>query len=304
MNLKKGLSLLLVLILSLSLAACGGANEGGEGAKAATITIGGKNFTEQDILAHMMASLIEAKTDIKVNRQAFLGGTQVVHNALLKGDVDLYAEYTGTGWTATLKKETINDPQETYDKVKAAYEEQFNVTWLKPFGFNNTYTLAMRAEHAKELGINTFSDLAGHAPNLILGATQEFLERPDGYKGLQEVYDMKFKDTKGMDPGLTYSAVKEGAVDVNDAFATDGRIPAFNLKVLKDDKQFFPPYFAAPIIRTDTLEAHPELKEVLNLLAGKLNDESMAKLNAKVDLDGEKAQDVAENWLKDQGLID
>jgi osmoprotectant transport system permease protein len=305
MNLKKGLNLLLVLLLSLSLAACGGANEGGEaGGEKATITISGKNFTEQDILAHMMASLIEAKTDIEVIRKPFLGGTQVVHSALINGDVDLYAEYTGTGWTATLKQETINQPQETYDKVKAAYEEQFNVTWLQPFGFNNTYTLAMREDHAKELGIETYSDLAKQSPNLVLGSTQEFLERPDGYKGLQEVYGMDFKDTKGMDPGLTYSAVKEGAVDVNDAFATDGRIPAFNLKVLKDDKQFFPPYYAAPVIRMDTLEAHPELEEVLNLLAGKLNDESMAQLNAQVDIDGKKAQTVAENWLKEQGLID
>lgn len=299
MTIKKALQLFLVTVLVLTITACGGDDDESQG----TITIGGKNFTEQAILTHIMASLIEDKTDLTVIREPFLGGTNVVHTALVSGDLDLYAEYTGTGWTATLGRETISDPQETYDKVKEAYENEYNVTWLEPFGFNNTYTLAMRAEHAEELGIETYSDLAEHAPNLTLGATHEFLERPDGYNGLQEVYGMNFGATKGMDPGLTYSAVKEGAADVNDAFATDGRIPAFNLKVLKDDKQFFPPYFAAPVIRQDTLEAYPELEEVLNLLGGKLNDQIMAELNAMVDIEEKREREVAEDWLKKNGLI-
>lgn len=270
-----------------------------------SIVVGGKNFTEQDILTHMMASLIEAKTDLTVVRKPFLGGSQVTHSALVKGNIDIYPEYTGTGWTSVLKEEPLGGkPEETYERVKAAYEKNFNVTWLQPIGFNNTYTLAMSRKRAEQQGIETFTDLARKSNNFVLGATHEFLERPDGYIGLQQAYGMKFKEVKGLDPGLTYSAVKEGTTDVNDAFSTDGRIEAFDLKVIKDDKQYFPPYYAVPIIRMDTLKEHPELAEVLNLLAGKIDDREMSVLNGKVDLQGAQAREVAEQWLKDEGLIE
>ncbi|RXT03588.1 glycine/betaine ABC transporter substrate-binding protein [Ammoniphilus sp. CFH 90114] len=301
---KKGFALLMSGVLSLSLMACGNDAQVGSAGSNGKVVVSGKNFSEQDILVHVISSLIEEKTDLTVERKPFLGGSQLVHSALLKGDVDIYPEYTGTAWISILKEENVSDPEETYNKTKAAYEEQFGLTWLEPLGFNNTYTLSMRADHAEELGIETISDLAKHAPNLTMGATQEFLERPDGYKGLQEVYEgLVFQSTKGLDPGLTYGAVKDGAVDVNDAFSTDGRIPAFNLKSLEDDKNFFPPYYAAPVVRMDTLEAHPELRDVLNQLGGKLDETTMAELNAKVDLEGQKARDVAENWLKEQGLM-
>ncbi|MEW9670158.1 glycine betaine ABC transporter substrate-binding protein [Ammoniphilus sp. 3BR4] len=307
LNLKKGFALLMSGVLAMSLMACGNDAEVGNaaGGSSDTVVVSGKNFTEQDILVHIMSSLIEEKTDLTVERKPFLGGSQLVHSAILKGDVDIYPEYTGTAWISILKQEDNPDPKQTYDQTKAAYEEQFELTWLEPLGFNNTYTLSMRTEQAEELDIETISDLAKHSSKLTLGATQEFLERPDGYKGLQEIYPgLKFESTKGLDPGLTYGAVKDGAVDVNDAFSTDGRIPAFNLKSLKDDKNFFPPYYAAPVVRMDTLEAHPELKDVLNLLAGKLDEATMAQLNAKVDLEGQNAQDVAEAWLKEQGLME
>jgi osmoprotectant transport system permease protein len=298
----RGLELVLAAALVIALIAGVTMKVGQIGAS--SIVVGGKNFTEQDILAHMMASLIEAKTDLKVVRKTFLGGTQVTHSALLSGGIDIYPEYTGTGWTDVLKEKPLGGkPEDTYQKVKAAYEQNFRVTWLQPIGFNNTYTLAMRRDHADRLGINTFSELAQQSPAFVLGATQEFLERPDGYKGLQQVYGMKFKDAKGLDPGLTYTAVKDGTTDVNDAFSTDGRIQAFNLKVLKDDKHYFPPYYAAPVIRMDTLKAHPELGSVLNLLAGKIDDKTMSVLNGKVDLEGQQARAVAENWLKESGLM-
>lgn len=269
-----------------------------------SIVVGGKNFTEQDILAHMMASLIEEKTDLKVVRKPFLGGSQVTHSALLSGDIDIYPEYTGTGWTSVLKEQPVGGgPEETYKRVKAAYEQKFNVVWLQPIGFNNTYTLAMRRDRAEQEGIETFTDLARKSPDFLLGATHEFLERPDGYPGLKQAYGMKFKEVKGLDPGLTYSAVKEGTADVNDAFSTDGRIEAFDLKVLKDDKLYFPPYYAVPIIRMETLKEHPELEEVLNLLAGKIDDRTMSVLNGKVDLEGMQAREVAEQWLKEEGLM-
>lgn len=296
-KMKRTLLVGLIGIVSMALAACGGQSED-------TVVVAGKNFTEQDILAHMIASLIEEKTDLKVERKTFLGGTQVVHNAMVSGDVDIYAEYTGTAWTATLGQDVIADPQETYDNVKAAYVDEYNLTWLEPLGFNNTYALSMRAEHAEKLGIETVSDLAEYAQDFTLGSTHEFLERPDGYIGLAEVYGLQFAQTKGMDPGLTYSAVREGAADVNDAFSTDGRIVALNLKTLEDDKNFFPPYYAAPVVRTEVLEAHPELEEVLNLLGGKLTDVKMSELNAEVDLNDRRPQDVAEEWLKEVGLME
>lgn len=288
--------LIIAIIVGISLRAV---SSGGD-----SIVVGGKNFTEQDVLVHLMASLIEEKTDLSVTRKPFLGGSQVTHNALVSGDIDLYPEYTGTGWTSVLKeKPIVGEPELTYKQVKAAYEQKFQVTWLEPIGFNNTYTLAMRKDRADQQGIETFSDLAKKSPEFVLGATHEFLERPDGYSGLEKVYGMKFKEVKGLDAGLTYSAVKEGTTDANDAFSTDGRIQAFNLKVIVDDKHFFPPYYAAPVIRMDTLEAHPELTEVLNLLAGKIDDKTMSILNGKVDLEGKQARVVAEEWLKEVGLM-
>ena len=292
---KKTLLSLFVVILVFSLAGCGGGKD--------TVVIGGKNFTEQDILVYMMEEVIEANTDIEVETKAFLGGTNVVAQAIESGDLDIYAEYTGTALINILGLEQMNDSQAVYDKVKAAYESEKNIIWLEPLGFNNTYTLAMRRSHAEELGIETFSDLANHSAELTLGSTQEFLERQDGFLGLKETYNMNFEDTVGMDPGLTYAAVRDGSTDVNDAFSTDGRIAAFDLKVLEDDKNFFPPYYAAPIIRKDTLEKYPEVGDALNQLAGVLNDDLMSKLNAQVDLEGRSAKSVAHDFLVEQGLI-
>lgn len=293
---KKLLAILLAFVLVIGLMGCSGAQKD-------TIVIGGKNFTEQDILVNIMKILIENKTNLKVETKPYLGGTFVVAKALEKGELDLYAEYTGTALITLLHMETIKDPETAYNTVKKEYLEQKNLVWLEPFGFNNTYTLALRADKAEELGIETYSDLVKHAPELTLGATQEFLERDDGYKGLTKVYGMTFKDAKGMDAGLIYAAARDRKVDVINAFATDGRIPAFNLKVLKDDKQFFPPYYAAPVIRKDTLDKHPEIGETLKLLAGRLDDKKMAELNSKVDIEGQDAKKVAEDWLKAEGLI-
>ncbi|MFC4779131.1 glycine betaine ABC transporter substrate-binding protein [Paenibacillus sp. GCM10023252] len=288
--------LLLLVVVGIAMSSIGGGEE--------RIVIGGKNFTEQDILVEMTAALIEEKTDMEVQRKPFLGGSQVTHNALVSGDIDMYVEYTGTGWTSVLQQKPLGgEPELTYDKVQAAYEKEFQVKWLKPLGFNNTFALAMRKEKAKELGVKTLSDLAGKSSSLVLGASHEFLERPDGYVGLEQVYGMKFKDTKGLDVGLIYGALRDAKTDVSDAATTDGRIAAFNLQVMEDDQHFFPPYYAAPIVRMDTLEAHPELEEVLNLLAGKLSDEAMAKLNSEVDLGGKEAREVAVAWLKANGLV-
>ncbi len=297
---RKKLSVLLLAALAAAVLAGCSLLGGGKGDR---VVIGGKNFTEQDVLVYLMKDTIEAKTSVKVDTKPFLGGTSIVAQALERGDIDMYAEYTGTALINLLGEPPNNDPQAVYDKVKKIYQEKKGVVWLQPFGFNNTYTMTMRADRAASLGIETISDLAAKAPELMLGCTQEFLERPDGLKGLEAKYGFQFKATSGMDPGLTYAAARDKKVDVIDGFATDGRIPAFNLKVLKDDKQYFPPYFAAPVVRADVLKKHPEIEQALNLLAGKLTDTEMAKLNAEVDLKKRDAKEVARDWLKAQGIV-
>ena len=288
--------LLTTALLGLSIIGCGASKDD-------TITIGGKNFTEQNILVYLMEDLILDKTKLKVVTKPNLGGSLIVSQALDRGDLDIYAEYTGTALTVHLKEAPMSDPDAVYQKVKQDYETQKKITWLKPLGFNNTYTLAMTKAQAEKYGIKTFSDLVKEAPNMRLVCEPEFLEREDGYKGLQTAYGLNFKTAKSMDIGLSYDAVRTGKADVNDSFATDGRIAAFNLISLIDDKHFFPPYYAAPIVRNDTLKKHPEIADTLNLLAGKLTDETMQKLNAQVDVDKKDPKAVAGEWLKAQGLI-
>ena len=296
---KKNIFLVSLVIAALLLAGCGGTAE----KKQNQVTVGGKNFTEQDILVYMMKYMLEGNTNLKVETKAFLGGTNIVAQALDRGDIDLYVEYTGTALINLLGQPVINDSQAAYDKVRSIYKEKKRLEWLQPLGFNNTYTLTMRSDEASRLGIQKISDLAGKTETLSLGCTAEFLERPDGIKGLENKYGFKFNKTSSMDPGLTYAAVRDKKVDVIDGFATDGRIPAFNLLVLKDDRQFFPPYFAAPVIREDTLKKHPEIATVLNRLAGKLTDKEMARLNAQVDLEKKDPKTVAKDWLQAKGFI-
>lgn len=267
------------------------------------VTVGGKNFTEQDILVELLSQTIEKNTDIEVIRKPFLGGTSVVESAMNRGDVDIYAEYTGTALLHILKRPVESDPEKAYGIVRDEYSATKDITWLTPLGFNNTYTLTMRSAQATEMGIEKISDLIPYGSVLRLGCTAEFSERPDGYPGLKKRYNFEFSKVNAMDPGLVYSAARDGEVDVIDAFATDGRIPAFGLKVLQDDKNFFPPYYAAPIVRNDALQKYPELKEVLNRLGGKLTNDEMAKLNAQVDLERKSPADVARQWLKQQGII-
>ena len=288
-----------------------------------TIRVGSKDFTEQIILAEMVALILE-DAGYTVERQLNLGGTVVVHEALVNGDIDAYVEYTGTGLLAILGMELPQagstpeaspvgadaatpagvvgvDP--VYEIVSAEYQSQFNLAWLDPWGFNNTYALALRGDQATELGVTTISDLLNHDQDLVLGATQEFLVREDGLVGLQEVYGLEFKDAVGLDPGLVYGAIEAGDVDVISAFATDGRVPALGLTLLEDDLGFFPPYFAAPVVRQDILDASPEVADLLNQLGGMIDDGTMADLNFQVDDGGEEAIDVARAFLVEQGLI-
>jgi len=288
-----------------------------------TVAVGSKQFTEQLILGELLAILLE-DAGYTVERQIGLAGTDVVHQALISGEVDTYVEYTGTGLLAILGMDLpaaatpvaggdatpVADAgagagvDAVYDIVKNEYAAQFNLVWLDPLGFNNTYTLALTEERAAELGVETISDLIAISGDLTIGATQEFLTRPDGLPGLMEMYPgLEFADAQGFDPGLVYQAVDSGDVDVISAFATDGRIPALGLVTLEDDMGFFPPYFAAPVVRQELLDEDAAVGDVLNSLAGLLDDETMAALNAQVDVDGEEPEDVARAFLEEQGLI-
>ncbi|MFV0517670.1 MAG: glycine betaine ABC transporter substrate-binding protein [Aminipila sp.] len=293
---KKLVLILLSLVMVFSLSACGNKTEG-------TVVVGGKDFTEQDILVQLVSELIEANTDIKVVRKAYLGGSSIVAKSIETGDIDIYVEYTGTALMSVLNQEKMNDADAVYELVKKRYEEEKNIKWLEPLGFNNTFAITMKESRANELGIETLTDLGPKSKDFVFASTQEFLERPDGYDFFKQVYNVNFKEIKAMDAGLCYTAVKEDQADVNVSYATDGRIPAFGLKVLEDDQSFFPPYYAAPLVRMDTLEKYPELEEVLNSLAGKLTDEEMSNLNAKVDLEQRASKAVAKEWLQEQGLI-
>jgi osmoprotectant transport system permease protein len=269
-----------------------------------TIRIGTKNFTEQLILGELMAQLIAARTDLKVERRFNLGGTMICHGALKSGGIDLYAEYTGTALTAILKRPVVADPGRAYETVARGYRQRFAAEWLRPFGFNNTYAITVRKSDATSRNLRTLSDLIPIAGTLRAGFTAEFSERPDGYPGLRRAYELQFREVRDLDPALMYQAIANGEVDVIGAFATDGRIAAFELQPLRDDRGFFPPYQAAPVIRTEILKAHPRLRQVLGLLAGRLDNATMQRLNFEVDEEKRRPGDVARGFLESQALLE
>lgn len=296
---KKFLTLfVLALSLTMLLSACGGA--GGD-----SITVGGKEFTEQYLLGNMYAMLLnDAGFDAEFTP---VGGTAENHTALLEGEIDVYPEYTGTALLTQLEMEY--DPsmsaQDVYDTVKAAYEEQYDLTLLEPTNFNNTYCLTTTRQRAEELGLETVSDLSQAAPDLVFGTTQEFIERADGLPGLQETYGgFNFQEVLGLDPGLLYTGIDEGDIDVTTCFGTDGQIAAFDLVVLEDDMGFWPPYPAAPVIRQEVLDANPEIADVLNELSALLDGETMRQLNWEVAGNGREPDEVAREFLTEQGLIE
>ena len=270
-----------------------------------TIVIAGKKWTEQYILPYIIAEYVKDKTNYKVKVEDGLGETPILTEAIQKGDIDMFVEYTGTG-LLTILKEKYNPqltPDQVYNKVKQGYHDRYQIEWLKPFGFQNTYALALNTEKYKQLGAKTDSDLAPLSSQLTFGGPTEFYEREDGYTPMIKTYGLSFKNHNSLDPNLMYNAVKEGKVDVIPAYTTDGRIVRYHLGVLKDDKKFFPPYYAAPIVREDTLKRFPKLKNILNELSGKISEKDMAEMNAKVDLDKQDPRDVAREFLKKKALI-
>ncbi len=267
------------------------------------VVIASKNFTEQFILGELMAQIIEGNTGLSVDRRFNLGGTMICHGALMGGEIDLYAEYTGTGLTAVLKESVLSNPDEAFKVVAKEYSRRFDIEWLKPFGFNNTYAITVRQEDARLRGWEKISDLGKSASSLRAGFTSEFSERPDGYPGLIRAYGFRFGTVKDFDPTLMYEALIREEVDVICAFATDGRIDAYNLKPLQDDRRFFPPYQAAPVIRRQVKRDYPEIEQVLAQLSGLLDNATMQKLNYKVDGKKISPREVAREFLKSHKLL-
>ncbi|MEZ5966819.1 MAG: glycine betaine ABC transporter substrate-binding protein [Planctomycetota bacterium] len=267
------------------------------------ITIGSKNFTESRILAEMLAQLVEAHTDLQVERRLGLGGTLICFQALRQGDLDVYPDYTGTGWAIVLKRrDRATDPLRTYTTVAQHYESEYGVRWLQPLGLNNTYALAMREVDAERLQVETLSDLRAHR-ELRAGFSLEFMNREDGWPGLRAAYGLEFGEVRGMEHGLAYAAIESGEVDLIDAYSTDGKLLKYRLRVLSDDRGFFPPYQAAPLVRADTLRRHPNLLGVLDQLAYRLPDAVIQKLNFAVEEEGKAFATVAHEFLREEGLL-
>lgn len=274
-------------------------------ASAQEIVIGGKNFTEQLTLAEITAQLLESKGyDVKKNVGM---GTTIVRSALENGQVDLYWEYTGTSLIVFNKVTDKLTPEETYQRVKELDAEK-GLVWLAPSTANNTYAVAIRKDNPKTEGMETIADLAAAynaGADIIMATTAEFPKRQDGLLGLQEVYGFKVDraNLKPMDLGLAYNALANGDVDIVVVQATDGQIAAMDLQLLKDEENFFPNYALVPVVRQDTLEEHPELKEILESLSVRLDDATMQRLNGSVDVDKRAIEEVAADYLKEQGLI-
>lgn len=292
----KTIYILLILSASLFVFACQERKK--------TIRIATKPMTEQFILGEMIGLLIEENTDLKVEiTKGIGGGTSNIHPALVKGEFDLYPEYTGTGWLVILKKDSVIPSEELYKQLSDDYERLYRLKWVAPYGFNNAYSLAVSDDNASRYGLKTYSDLAHHPDQFVFGAEYDFYEIHDSYQSLCNFYGLKFKKTRDMDIGLKYEAIKSGKIDVMNIFTTDGQLSGSKLTVLEDDKHFFPSYYCATVVREETLKEHPELETVLWKMNNILTDSEMADLNYQVDIAGRPEREVAADFLKRKGLL-
>src|SRR5213080_79020 len=293
-RIEKILRAIACLVLTLSLPACSHHDR---------IVVGCKNFTEQIILGELIAQQIENKTHLHVERRFYLGGTYIAHQSILAGRIDVYPEYTGTALTAVLKQQPTSDPKAVYDRVKSEYEQRFHLTLGPPLGFNDTFAIEIRGDDARRLHLQTLSQAAQYTPQWRAGFGYEFMERPDGYKGLVATYGLRFAAApRIMDLGLLTRTLKDHQVDVIAGNMTDGLIPALDLFVLEDDKHYFPPYEAVAVVREQTVAEHPEVKQALDDLAGKISDAEMRQLNYAVDGQKRDVKEVVQEFLKKKGL--
>jgi osmoprotectant transport system substrate-binding protein len=285
-----------ILFAALFFPACGPGRQ-------QTLVIGSKNFTEQVILGEMLAQHLEAKTGLHVERRFYLAGTYICQQALLAGRIDAYVEYTGTALTAILKQPVEGDAENVYEKIKREYASRFGLELMNPLGFNNTFAIVIRGETARKLNLHTLSQTAAYAAKWRPGFGYEFMERPDGYQGLVRTYHLTFAQSpRIMDLGLLYRSLLDDQVDLVAGNSTDGLIAARDLAILGDDKHYFPPYQAVPVVRSETLKRHPEVREALNQLGGKISDAEMRNLNYAVDGEHQDVEVVVREFLRAKHL--
>jgi osmoprotectant transport system substrate-binding protein len=288
--------LLIPLIASLFLSACGPARED-------SIVVGSKNFPEQAILGEIFAQRLERKTRLRVERRFYLAGSFICQQAILSGRIDLYPEYTGTALTAILKEKPQGTREQVYERVKSEYDRRFHLALGPPLGFNDTFAIEIRGEDARRLHLQTISQAAAYTAHWRAGFGYEFMERPDGYKGLAATYGLRFAEPpRIMDLGLLNRALKEKQVDLIAGNTTDGLIPALDLFVLQDDRNYFPPYEAVAVMREPTIARHPEVGQALAELAGKISDQEMLQMNYAVEGQHRDIKDVVSEFLQTKGL--
>lgn len=296
-NIRIGALVLTVIMMTGIFSGCG--------KKEDTITVGSKQYTENNLLGEIYAQLLEAHTDLKVERKLYLGGTSVCIPAMENKEIDMYVEYDGTAYGEILKLGVFTgiSADEIYSRVKSGLADQ-GFTFFDPIGLNNTYAIALTTAKANELGVRTMSDLAQYTSEMNFGSAHTFFEREsDGYDTMLELYGYSFASTQKMDSALCYEAIDQGKLDAIIVFSTDARLIQFDLQVLEDDLKMFPPYHGAPVVRTELLDAHPELYDVINMLAGMIDDPLMQQLNYQVDVENKSMESVAKQFLTDNGLV-
>ena len=267
------------------------------------IIIGTKPMPEGVILGEIFALLIEENTDITPIRKFELGATPILHEAIVNDEIQVYPEYTSTGWLSILKNDPLEDEKELYEKLVSSYQEKFDLSWSPLVGFNNTYTLIANNMIAEDYNLNNMSDLAKVSAELDFGANGDFYEREDGFPKLEKAYGMKFKDTKDINIGLKYQACIENQIQVTTAFTTDGYLSEGKVKILEDDQNIFPNYYAAFVLRQDILDKYPEIQEVLEIIDGLIIDEEMQMMNYQAQIEGKTHEEIAEEFLVDKGLL-
>ena len=306
---KRILAMAAASCLALSLTACGGDNDtpsGGEGSDLPPIQIATKPMTEQYILGEMLKQVIEDKTGYTCEvTEGIAGGTNNIMPAMESGEFDLYPEYTSSGYVMVLGHDAVGvDDEAMWEQLLQEYHDNYQMTWVGQYGFNNTFCLVVRGDVAEEYGLVTSSDLTAVSDQLVFGGNPDYIERADGYNMLCDTYGYHFKDTVGIDIGVKYAALDNGDIDVTNAFTTDAQLSAQDVVVLEDDKHLQVNYFCSTVVREDTLEEYPGLEDALMLMDGLLTDEDMSRLNYLVEVEGQDEADVAHDFLVEKGILD
>ncbi|MGH9690531.1 MAG: glycine betaine ABC transporter substrate-binding protein [Candidatus Acidiferrales bacterium] len=296
MTRARGWTFTTAALLIISFASCSGRPRN-------TIVVGSKNFPEQALLGEILAQQIEARTHLRVERRFYLAGSFICQQALLAGRIDTYVEYTGTALTAILHDAIESDAKTVFARVRIEYQQRFHLDVMPSLGFNNTFAIVIRGEDARRLNLKTISEAARYTPQWRPGFGYEFMERPDGYAGLARVYGLRFASApRILDLGLLYRALLDKQVDLIAGNSTDGLLSARDLAVLQDDKHYFPPYEATPIVREDTLARFPALRDAIGALAGKISDDEMRKMNYAVVGEQRDISEVAHEFLHSKNI--